>query len=280
MRDNRRRTTGKWSFKRKFWFWIKIVLLIYIVIGVSLYYLQEKILLHPSAHPKGYAYKFNVPFREVDIPINKNENFNIVQFLPVHSTSKGIVLYFHGNMRNINHYARFAGNLTKHGYQVWMPDYPGFGKTTGLLTEKKLYEQALLAYKLANTKIRADSIIIYGRSFGTGIASQLATEVDCRRLILETPYYSIPALFNYYVPLYPTRYMSKFKLPVNEYLKDVTAPVTIFHGTDDGIIPYSVSEKLTKSLKPSDEFITIKNGKHNNLNEFELYQHKLDSLLR
>lgn len=260
--------------------WIKIVLLIYVIIGIALYYFQERILLHPKAHPKDYVYSFNVPFKEIDIPVNKNENFNIVQFFPKDSLRRGVVLYFHGNMRNINHYARFADNFTKRGYEVWMPDYPGFGKTTGQLTEDKLYDEALLAYKLANTKFKEDSIIIYGRSFGTGIASQLATIINCRRLILETPYYSIPALFDYYVPLYPTSYMSKFKLPVYEYLKAVTVPITIFHGTDDEVIPYSVTKKLKKSLKPGDEFITIEDGQHNTLGEFPLFNHKLDSLLR
>ena len=266
--------------RRIFFRWIKILLLIYVLTGIALYYLQEKIFLHPVSHPKGYAYTFNVPFKEMDIDINKNENFNIVQFLPKDSVRKGVVLYFHGNMKNVYHYARFANNFTKLGYEVWMPDYPGFGKTTGVLTEKKLYDEALLAYKLANKKFKADSIVIYGRSFGTGIASQLASIVDCRRLILETPYYSIPALFSYYAPIYPTSLMSKFELPVNEYLKEVEAPVTIFHGTDDEIIPYSVTKKLKASLKPTDEFIIIEKGKHNNLNDFPLFRHKLDSLLR
>jgi alpha-beta hydrolase superfamily lysophospholipase len=261
-------------------FWTKIIILIYFITGFALYYFQEKILLHPVAHPQNYAYTFSVPFKEIDIPINKNENFNIVQFLPKDSVKKGVVLFFHGNKMNINHYAKFADNFTKVGYEVWMPDYPGFGKTTGELTEKKLYDEALLAYKLANNRFKADSIIIYGRSFGTGVASQLATVRDCRQLILETPYYSIPALFSYYAPIYPTSYMSKFKLPVNEYLKEVAVPVTIFHGTDDEIIPYSVTEKLKQVLKPTDEFITIENGRHNNLNDFKLFHHKLDSLLR
>lgn len=267
--------------KRKIFFrTVKIILLIYVLVGIGLYYFQEKILLHPVSHPEGYAYTFKVPFKEVNIPINKRENLNIVQFLPGDSLRKGVVLYFHGNRKNIHHYAAFAPNFTKHGYEVWMPDYPGFGKTTGELTEKKLYEEALLVYKLALKKFRADSIIIYGRSFGTGIASQLATVIDCRKLILETPYYSIPALFGYYAPVYPTSYMSKFQLPVNEYLKEVTVPVTIFHGTHDEIIPYSITKKLKMSLKPGDEFITIEDGKHNNLNEFSLFHHKLDSLLR
>lgn len=266
--------------KKIFFRTVKIILLIYVLLGIGLYYFQENILLHPVSHPEGYAYTFNVPFKEVNIPINKKENLNIIQFLPGDSLRKGVVLYFHGNMKNIHHYAGFASNFTKHGYEVWMPDYPGFGKTTGVLTEKKLYEEALLVYKLAIKKFKPDSIIIYGRSFGTGIASQLATVIDCKKLILETPYYSIPALFGYYAPVYPTSYMSKFQLPVNEYLKEITVPVTIFHGTDDEIIPYSVTKKLKMSLKPGDEFITIEDGKHNNLNEFSLFHHKLDSLLR
>jgi alpha-beta hydrolase superfamily lysophospholipase len=204
----------------------------------------------------------------------------MIQFFPKDSIAKGVVLYFHGNMKNIYHYAASAGNFTKLGYEVWMPDYPGFGKTTGVLTENKLYEEALLTYTLANSKFKADSIIIYGRSFGTGVASQLATIVDCRRLILETPYYSIPALFSHYAPVYPTSWMAKFKLPVNEYIKNVKAPVTIFHGTGDEVIPYSSTKKLKNILRSKDEFITIENGKHNNLNDFSLFHHKLDSLLR
>ena len=257
--------------------WTKIIAFIYVVAGIALYYFQEQILLHPE--PLTGPYTFSVPFKEVDIPINQSENLNIVQFLPKDSIRKGVVLYFHGNMQNILHYAKFADNFTRLGYEVWMPDYPGFGKTTGALTEKKLYDEALLVYKLANLRYKADSIILYGRSLGTGISSQLASVRDCRRLILETPYFSIPALFAYYAPVYPTSFMAKLKLPVNEYLMDVTAPVSIFHGTDDEVIPYSTTEKLKKILKPADEFITIEKGKHNDLNDFTLFHHKLDSLL-
>lgn len=265
---------------RKILRWVKIAAFIYCVIGFALYFLQDKILLHPKALPADYVYHFNIPFKEINIEINKNENLNLVQFFPVDSIRKGVVLYFHGNMTNINHYASAADNFTRHGYEVWMPDYPGFGKTTGELTENKLYNEALVVYRLANTHYQKDSIIIYGRSFGSGIATQLATRVDCKRLILETPYYNIPTLFNYYAPIYPTSFMAKFNLPVNDFLQDVKAPVTIFHGTDDEIIPYSSTEKLKNVLKVGDEFITIEKGKHNNLSVFKVYQQKIDSLLR
>ena len=56
-------------------------------------------------------------------------------------------------------------------------------------------------------------------------------------------------------------------------------PITIFHGTDDGVIPYRCAKKLKEVLKSSDEFITIEKGLHNNLTDFPLYHQKLDSLL-
>ena len=120
---------------------------------------------------------------------------------------------------------------------------------------------------------------MYGRSLGSGVASHIAANFDCKRLILETPYYSIPDLFTHYTPMYPVERMVHFKFPVGENCKEVKAPVTIFHGTDDETIPYANAAKLKKDLKPGDEFITIKNGKHSNLNDFPLFRQKLDSVL-
>ena len=236
-------------------------------------------MFHPSPLPAWYAYHFDVPFEEVSIPFNQTDTVSMVKFFPKDSVRKGVVIYFHGNMDNINRYAKFADNFTKRGYEVWMEDYPGFGKSVGVRTEKKLYEQALQVEKMAESKYGRDSIIIYGKSFGTGIAAYTAANANCKRLILETPYYSIPALFSCYAPIYPTSMMSEYKIPTGEFLEDVHFPITIFHGTDDGVIPYRCAARLKKKLKPTDEFVTIENGTHNNLAELALYHQKLDSLL-
>jgi uncharacterized protein len=74
--------------------------------------------------------------------------------------------------------------------------------------------------------------------------------------------------------------MSTYKIPTNEYLQQVNYPVSIFHGTDDGVIPYRCAAKLKTVLKPADEFITIEDGTHHNLATFDLYKSKLDSLLK
>lgn len=259
--------------------WGRIIIFVYCSAGIALYYLQEKLLFHPTPLSFNYQFKFNIPFKEVNIPLNATDNLNLVQFFVADSKPKGVVLYFHGNKGNINRYAEYAGNFTKNGYEVWMADYPGYGKTTGKLTEENVYMQAREVYKLAYTKFGFDNIIVYGKSLGSGIASWLASKKPCKRLILETPYYSIPDLFSHYAPIYPVEVLTKFKFPTGEYLSDIRVPVTIFHGNNDWVIPYSCAEKLKRVLKPGDEFVTIENASHNNLNNFLLLHEKLDSLL-
>lgn len=257
-----------------------MILLVYSGIGIILYYLQEYFLFHPTKLDPNYIFQFDQPFEELKIPINQTDTISMVKFFPKDSVRKGVVVYYHGNMQNIGRYAHFAQNFTKQGYEVWMEDYPGFGKSTGKRTEEKLYMQAMHVMEMATGRYGKDSVIVYGKSFGTGIAAYVAASSDCKRLILETPYYSIPSLFECYAPIYPARSMSTFKIPANEFLEEVKCPVTIFHGTDDGVIPLFNAMRLNRIIKPADEFILIRGGTHQNLAKFPLYQRKLDSLLR
>ena len=98
------------------------------------------------------------------------------------------------------------------------------------------------------------------------------------KLILETPYYSMDALAKHYFFMYPVMPMSKYEFPTYQYFHNIKAPITIFHGTADEVIPYKQSRWLA-TLKPGTELVIIKKGRHNNLPDFPLFQQKLDSLL-
>ncbi len=265
--------------KRKIIFrWAKVIVAVYCVAGIALYYFQDKLLFHPEPVLLNQSYDFHVPYNEVNIPYNATSNLNVVQF-KTKDSPHGVVLYFHGNRNNISHYVRFVPEFTRTGYEVWMMDYPGFGKSTGEFSEKMIYDWALLLYKLARNNFPPDSIILFGKSMGSGIAAQLASIRDTKSLILETPYYSIPSIIRQYAPVYPLQQMIHFKIPTYQFLQKVTAPITIFHGTDDGVIRYGSAKALKPFLKPGDEFVTIEGGSHNNLHESKIFQQKLDSIL-
>ena len=259
--------------------WAKIIIIIYIIGGAGLYFFQDKLIFHPEKLSADHVFKFDIPFKEIYLPVTNEKNLSIVQFTVPDSICKGVVLYFHGNRKNIERYAPFATNFTKNNYEVWMIDYPGFGKSTGDRTGEILYQDAQTFYNMAKARFATDSIIIYGKSIGTGTAAYLASRIDCKRLILETPYYSLDALAKHYAFIYPVTWMTKYHFPSYRYFEQVDAPITLFHGTDDNVIPYSQAKQLSE-VKPDIELITIKNGKHNNLNEFSLFHEKLDSLLK
>ncbi|MFT3910142.1 MAG: alpha/beta fold hydrolase [Ferruginibacter sp.] len=266
--------------KKRIFLFVKIMIIMYCGGGIALYYLQETFIFHPKKLPADHAFNFDIPFKEVQIPVNKTDTISMVKFFPADSVPKALIVFYHGNMENVEYYERFVPAFTKYGYEVWVPDYPGYGKSTGERTEKKLYDDAWLVQKFAMSKFHSDSIIIYGKSLGTGIAAYAASVSKCKELILETPYYSITNLFNHYAFVFPVSLMIKYKIPTWKFLEDVKVPVTFFHGTDDKIIPYSCAEKLKGSMKAGDKFFTIPGGLHNDLAEKEVYRHVMDSLLR
>jgi alpha-beta hydrolase superfamily lysophospholipase len=257
--------------------WISF--LVYVAIGTGFYFLQDYILFHPQSVYSQQYYTLEQPHAELTIPVNETDTLNIADFKVTAPHFRGIVIYFHGNRKNISWYARYMPEFTNNGYEVLMLDYPGFGKSKGSMREEKLYYWALQVYKLAIGKVSADSIIIYGKSMGTGIAAQLASIRDCKRLILETPYYDLPSVIRHYMPIYPVKWMLHYQLPTWQYLEQVSAPITLLHGTSDGVVTYKNSLRLKQFLKKSDELFTVKGGSHNNLFQYPAVIRKLDSIL-
>ncbi len=254
-----------------------LLVLVYVLGGLLLYFFQEKFMFHPRDVSKDYQYKFNQAFEEVNASLD-GENVSIIKF-PSAIIKKGTVLFFHGNMNNVEYYKKYPSFFTSRGYELWMIDYPGFGKSTGKRNENNLYAQAMLFYSLLPGNPADSNIMIYGKSIGTGIAAYLASQKTCRRLVLETPYYSMKKLAADFAPMYPSSFLSRYELPTYEYINQTTAPLTIFHGTRDAIVPYEHAREL-KASKPGLELVTIEGGEHNDLFEKPLYKQKMDSLLR
>lgn len=252
---------------------------LYLVAGGCLYFFQEKLLFKPEVLGAGESYQLPSHSSIEWIPFNSTDTMYYARFLP-ETPPRGVVLFFHGNMQHIQRYVSFTQTFTRKGYEVWMPDYPGYGKSTGERTEKKMYQQAVQLYQLAALKYPVPQLIIYGRSLGTGVAAYLASVKPAHRLILETPYSSIPDLFFSHVPVYPMSWIARFQFPVKDFLVETTMPVAIFHGTSDGVVPIGCARRLKARLKKGDVFTEIESGSHMDLGTYPQYHRVLDSLLQ
>jgi alpha-beta hydrolase superfamily lysophospholipase len=247
---------------------ISISLLVYLSGALLLYFFQDNFIFRSRALAVTHTFSANILHREITVPVNDHDTLHAVLYLPGNEPAKGTVLYFHGNRQNISWYEKFVPYFTQRGYEVLMPDYPGYGKSKGVITEEKLYHWATLVYQIARKRYSADSLIIYGKSLGTGIAAELASRRDCKQLILETPYYQFPAVLQRFLPMYPVSLLLRYQLPTYRYLPQVAAPVTLLHGTNDGVIAFSQSRQLEKLFKKQDRLIVIEGGSHNDLYDF------------
>jgi pimeloyl-ACP methyl ester carboxylesterase len=160
-----------------------------------------------------------------------------------------------------------------------MMDYRGFGKSRGKRSQEKLFSDAQYLYLWLRDHYNEKDIIVYGRSFGTGIAARVTSWNKPRILILDSPYFSFLYNAKRYAFILPLKWLLRYDLRTDQYLKTITCPVHIIHGNKDRLISYSQSEKL-KALYPDKiELHTIEGGRHNNLPDFPIFFELLYDIL-
>lgn len=255
-----------------------ITLLIYCLIIVGVYLFNQLIIYQGKALSSNHTFKFDAPFEELFLKTEDQETIHGLYF-PVDSNARGIVLYFHGNRDNLDRWGKFYEDFHALDYDFLAIDYRGYGKSTGKPSEEGLYMDAQAAYQWARTKYEPDQIVIFGRSLGSGVASNLAMKQPARKLVLETPYHSMTGVFRIQSMILWLPFPLKNAFPNDEHLTKVEIPTMIFHGTNDRVVPMRSAIKLKPLLQEESNFIIIEGGKHRGLNQFELYRTKLTAFL-
>jgi len=255
------------------------LILLYALIVLGTFVFQKYIIFQPKKLDTEFQFAFDQPFEELFLTTPDNEQLNALYF-KTKLESKGLVIYFHGNADNLKRWGNYASDFTKRGYDVFILEYRGYGKSTGKPDETKFYQDAQLGYDWALKNYSPNQIVIYGRSLGSAVASHLAVENDFRFLILETPFDNVETLFKMRSPggFLPLPIKSKF--PNDKHLTKINQPIYIFLGTKDRVVPNRSTEKLRPLLKSSDRLIAIEGGGHKNLNTLEKYQTELDFILK
>lgn len=263
-------------------YWLSLlitILVVYVVISVALFYLQDYFLFKPEKLPKDFQFYYeNQETEEYNLETRDGALINAIRFKPK-GESKGIVLYLKGNSKSIKGWGKFAVDFTRHNYNVLMVDYRGFGKSTGKRSQKAIKRDLQQVYDKIKEQTTEDRIILYGRSLGSGFASKLASMNNPRMLILDAPYYSLTKVTARYMPFMPLSILMKYPLPTYKWLKYVQCPIHIIHGTHDKLIPFKTSVKLSQIKPKITRLYTVIGGGHKNLNNFESYHTMLGEII-
>lgn len=185
--------------------------------------------------------------------------------IPAADTAAQWLLYFHGNGGNVTSSDRplFYARWHALGLNVLAVDYRGYGESGDQQpSETGTYADARAAYEWLRTvrNVPADRIIIYGHSLGTGVATELALQVQAAGLILEGAFTSVPDVGQILYPYLPVRLIATQRFANLEKIGRVAMPKLIMHASDDAEIPYAQGQKLFAAANAPKDWVELKGG--------------------
>lgn len=250
---------------------------IYLLYVGYVYFNQGEMIFRANKLPKDYKFEFNQDFEELNIPSFDAKIQNGLLFKT--QNPKGLVFYLHGNAGSLDTWGSIAKNYTDLGYDIFILDYRGFGKSEGEIeNQDQVFQDLTFAYNKLITTYDRSKVVIIGYSIGTGLATYLASIENPKKLILQAPYFNFIELSSGRVPFVPD-FLKKFKFETDKYIVKVKSPIYIFHGNKDQVISFDNSIRLQKLLKPTDKVFILDNQEHLGMNENSDFQQELKVIL-
>jgi fermentation-respiration switch protein FrsA (DUF1100 family) len=233
-------------------------------------------MFHPYELAEDHEYTFVRPFEELELEMTDGTHLNAIHFKV--DKPNGVVLFWHGNTGNVEVCSPIASHFINRGYATIICDYRSYGKSDGSLSQETLYSDGLDVYDRIKEMYPDEEIVIYGQSLGTGVAVYSAANRKPIHLILEAPYYSIEEIGKNNYPYMPVTALVRFPMRSYEHMAQIKCGITMFHGTDDEVIPHRDGLRLSE-LNPLAKFVSLQGGGHNGCPLFQEYQDELDQAL-
>lgn len=253
----------------------------YALLCLAYFLFQEKLIFRSTSPGKGAPYRLSCEHEEKWFNTSDHATLHGL-LLKTPGTSSGLIFYLHGNTGNLHRWGIIAQELIELGFDVFVLDYRGYGMSTGRRTESQMHADARLVYQEMLREYGAGKTFIYGRSLGSGFAVRLASREASAGLILETPFLSLLDVGQSYFRFLPMKWLLRFPLHSDRFIKQVRSPILIFHGTRDRVVPYRSAFSLYEKVqhRPDVRMMTIPGAGHNNLNAYPSFWDGLKEFLQ
>lgn len=177
-------------------------------------------------------------------------------------------LFLHGNAQTVFEWAMVRDDLAAADAGMLLIDYPGYGKSRGVPTESSLYAagRAALRWLVEERETPLADIVIFGKSLGGGVATELCTDNVVSGLILESTFSSVPDVAQRVIPFMPTSLVfTGERYPSSERMARITSPVLVIHGDRDALIPVRQGKELYERANQPKELYVVTGAGHNDV---------------
>ena len=270
----------------KMLYWIIISFVVfYLAILIYVYFSQDSLFFYPSKEHQISPDELNIEYQDLYLKHDNGEKINAWYFEPPITNENQIertIIFCHGNAGNISGRLETVQFLLQFDLNILLFDYRGYGKSDGVPSEEKMYQDAKLCYEflIHEKKMSPTEIIIFGRSLGGAVAVDLAAQVKCGGLVVESSFNSSLDIAKKSFPYLPVGLLMKYKFDSSIKIKKINCPVLVGHSPEDEIIPFQLGVNLYEAAISPKEFYELSCG-HNDREYYsdEIYREKLNKIL-
>lgn len=242
---------------------VTAVILFLLIFGALLFclrYIEKKIIFYPTKGINIYPSQAGLNFEDINFNASDEVRLN-GWFIPAQE-AKYTILFCHGNAGNVSHRIEKIRFFNQLGYNVFIFDYRGYGKSKGSPSENGLYKDSKGAYAFLLSKgIVPSQIIGYGESIGGAVVIDLASKNKIGSLILESTFTSAKDMIRISFPYLPSWVFASQFDSIGKIIS-ISCPKLIIHSINDEIVPFELSRKLYLAAPSPKSFLQIHGG-HN-----------------
>lgn len=185
------------------------------------------------------------------------------------SELKGTVVFSHGNAGSMGHHIGFVLWLAEAGYNVFIYDYRGFGKSGGEVDRNGMIEdvKSAFAYVSGRPDVDAGSVISYGHSLGgaKSVAAIVEGQISgLKAIIIEGTFSSYQAMARLVGGQLGAELITDDFSPKDYIGRIVGTPMLVVHGKRDEVVPFSQGKQLYDLANKPKTFFEVTEGNHGN----------------
>lgn len=244
-------------------------LALFLVSCSSLLYYPEKRQFYD---PK----RFKIQYEDVFFQNREKEKIHGWWFDSKTKPAKGTFVYFHGNAENLSSHFISMAWLPDNGYNLFIFDYPGYGRSEGEPSPAGNVDTGREAVRWVHENKDNTPLIIYGQSMGgiaaLRVAQELKDQIPMKAVIVDGTFSSFQRIARKKLAQHwltwlaqPLAYILIWDTWAPDVEKISPVPLIILHGQKDRIVEFEHGLRIAEDAKNPKTFIPVPNGSHGDL---------------
>jgi fermentation-respiration switch protein FrsA (DUF1100 family) len=228
---------------------------------------EERFIFFPSSYSDGYYEEArSLPFLE-DCWFMTDDGVKLHGWFAQRDSAIATLVISHGNAGNLSHRLPVIKTFRDLGFNVFMYDYRGYGRSEGSPDEEGVYRdgRAAFDYVLKRNDVDPRNVILFGTSLGGAVAVDVALDRPAAGLILESTFSSATDVARVAYPFLPAQFLLRSKFDSAEKIRTIRIPLLFLHGDQDRIIPLSLGRKLFEAANEPKSFFVVPGADHNDI---------------